>query len=107
MTPSQRKPLRWRTALPCAALALWSPFVVTVALNHQVRRFWEDIWFWPGAVPAIYLVDDHYGEHYIYFAVGNLAIWTLIARRWPRVGVAGALVHGTYMALYLCAMAAV
>ena len=86
---------------------MWIPFVVTIILNHQVRRSWEDIWFWPGALPGRYFIDDTYDWSFVYFALGNLLVWTLVTRRRPRTGVVGALVHGTLGSLYLSAMAAV
>jgi hypothetical protein len=103
--PTRRRSLRWRTALACAALALWLPSVIATLLNHQVRRFWEDFWFWPGTLPGNALLND-YNAAYGYFALGSLVVWSLISRRWPRSGVLGAGVHGTLSALYVCALAA-
>ena len=106
MANEPRKPVTWRKALTIAMPALWAPFVVTILLNHQVRRFWEDIWFWPGMLPGKFFFDDIYDEQFVVFAIANLIVWTVVCRRWPRFGVVGAHVHGAYSSLYLCALAA-
>lgn len=85
---------------------MWLPFVVTILVNHQVRRFGEDIWFWPGLLPSIYLFDDMYDNSFVLVAIPNLILWTLIIRRWQWPGMLGTLVHGTFSSLYLVAVAA-
>jgi hypothetical protein len=95
---------RWGTAVALAAGGLWIPSLVGLATNHQLRREWPDVWFWPGSAFGKDLFDDLYTPHHVWVALAGLAVWTALARRWWPVGALGALGQGVASILYLTAL---
>ncbi|MFT5732960.1 MAG: hypothetical protein ACJAZN_003446 [Planctomycetota bacterium] len=104
--PSARPGWTWRLAFAATALALWTPAIVGVALDHQLRDQWHDLWFWPALVPARYFSETFYDESFVWATVASLAILTAAThwRRW--VGILGALLQGLVSLGYMKALLA-
>lgn len=97
---------KWRRAGLVACGALWMPFVLAAALEHRVRRILEDFWFWPGIVPGAFVMNDLYDESFAWFAVMHVVVWTLLARRRPRLAGLRALLCSAVSAVRLSALLA-
>ena len=97
----------WPKAAGLAMAGLWAPFLVTLALQPQIRRTWQDLWFWPGLLPGRYFFDDVYTSAFGFFAAGHVVLWTAICRRYPLLGAAGALIMSSFSAMYLCLLASI
>ncbi|MEM9383132.1 MAG: hypothetical protein AAGB93_24500 [Planctomycetota bacterium] len=96
--------IRWSRAVAIAAAGLWLPSLVGIATNHQLRREWQDVWFWPGAAFGKGLFDDLYTPLHASVAVAGLVVWSVLARRWWAAGALGALTQGVVSILYLTAL---
>lgn len=94
-------------SLGLVAGCLWLPFVVAALLNDRVLREPQDFWLWPGLVPGYLVIDDLYSPLHGLFTLGHLVVWTLVARRVPRLAAIGALSFGTFSALRLTALLAI
>lgn len=80
----------WRSSFVWIAAALWLPHLAALAFDQRVRRFAEDIWFWPGAFPGALVLDDMYTPMFGAFTLLHLLIWTSLSRRNKWLGIAGA-----------------
>ncbi len=98
------KSRRLPSALLTTSVALWTPSLIAAALDHRVRRSVGDIYFWPGLIPGRYLVEDHYGEHFVWITLASLGLWTCLTmkRRW--MGWLGAAVQGALSTGFLMAL---
>lgn len=91
----------WAQSFSVAAISLWLPFFVMLFRNHRARRIWEDLWFWPGIFPGRYLFESMYTAWFGVIAAAHLVVWTLLIRRWRKLGVMGAFVCSGLSALNL------
>ncbi|MEM6671822.1 MAG: hypothetical protein AAF726_03205 [Planctomycetota bacterium] len=99
-----RRRITWPRSIAIAAAGLWIPSLVGLATNYQLRREWQDVWFWPGAVVGKDAFDDLYTPQHAWFALAGLVIWSVLARRWWFVGAPCALAQGVLSILYLTAL---
>lgn len=97
----------WRRSVALAVLALWLPFVAVAIGSHRVRRVLEDFWFWPGIFPGSLLLDTLYTTTFVVFAIGHVVLWALVIRRYPLLGMLGAILCSSVSAIRLVLLLAI
>jgi hypothetical protein len=74
------------------ALTLWGPFLLSLPFSRRMARAAEDLWLWPGLVPAYLFTDEIYARGpAAAVTLGHFAAACLIARWSLPAGLAWAL----------------